>query len=319
MKDSKQLVQKVRDDFDATIEYSVSVAGCSAELKMQVQQAFFDVGFYWECKGKEYGYLKAMQYSNAASDGEVVPHLMHSPLTDECNMTAKQFLQLVYEQEHVHTELKNKKLIDILIGNDIQWPEGADGVVQDIDGEVKFYTVEKPRMLCGVWMRDHDNDYEDLHLQIASDYNTAVITKTDWESRKVDKKPVFADIKVGDKVWNIRLGWGVVRELMNLSDYPIYVSFERGAGTYTWDGYYILEDLNPSLFWDEIEVKAPPKPLPDLEVDAKVYVWDSLGAKCRRHFSHFDESGVLHTFSAGKTSFTGSGATHSWSSWKIAE
>ena len=41
MKDSKQLVQKVRDDFDTTIEYSVSVAGCSEELKMQVNKPFF--------------------------------------------------------------------------------------------------------------------------------------------------------------------------------------------------------------------------------------------------------------------------------------
>ena len=212
-------------------------------------------------------------------------------------------MQLVYEQEHVHTELKNKKLIDILIDNDIQWPEGADGVVQDIDGEVKFYTVEKPRMLCGVWMRDRDNDYEDLHLQIASDYNTAVITKTDWENRKVDKKPMLQTLKVGDKVWEYSPGWGVVRELMNLSDYPIYVSFERGAGTYTWDGYYILEDLNPSLFWDEIEVKAPPKPLPDLAGRTLrcIWVWDSLGAKCCRHFSHFDEDGRICVFESGRT------------------
>ena len=87
----------------------------------------------------------------------------------------------------------------------------------------------------------------------------------------MDKNQCFD--KVGEVEYSP--GWGVVRE--NLSDYPIYVSFERGAGTYTWDGYYILEDLNPSLFWDEIEVKAPPKPLPDLAVDTKVYVWDSLG------------------------------------------
>lgn len=319
MKESKQ---QVRNDFDATTGYSVSVVGCSEELKMMVQQAFFDVDIFWGDTGKKYGYLDAAQYTNIASGGEVEPYLMYDNVADKCNMTAKQFLQLVYEptkQEHVHTELKNKKLIDILIDNDIQWPEGADGVVQDCDGEVKFYTGEKLRMLSGVWMRDRDNSYADLHLQIASDYNTAVITKTDWENRKVNKKPMFDGIKVGDKVWDICEGWGVVSELLEGHDYPICVEFEYVDSTYTRDGYYDLKHVNPSLFWDEIEVKAPPKPLPDLEVDTKVFVWDSLGTKLCRHFSHFDEDGVLHAFKGGKTSFTDSGATHPWSNWELAE
>ena len=41
-------------------------------------------------------------------------------------------------------------LIDILIEKDIQWIEGADGVVQDEDGEVKFYFGEKTSYMYGV-------------------------------------------------------------------------------------------------------------------------------------------------------------------------
>lgn len=319
---TKHKVRRVRADFDKTKEYSVNVADCTVEEKEAVQQAFFDAGIFWNDDEPAYRFLNATQYSNTWEHGGIGSCFLFSAMSDECNMTAKQFLQLVYEpteQEYVHTELKNKKLIDILIDNDIQWPEDADGVVQDCDGEVKFYTGEKLRMLSGVWMRDRDNSYADLHLQIASDYNTAVITKADWENRKVDKKPMFDGIKVGDKVWDICEGWGVVSELLEGHDYPICVEFEYVDSTYTRDGYYDLKHVNPSLFWDEIEVKAPPKPLPDLEVDTKVFVWDSLGTKLCRHFSHFDEDGVLHAFKGGKSSFTGSGAAYPWSNWEIAE
>ena len=230
------------------------------------------------------------------------------------------------EQEHVQTKLKNKKLIDLLVDNDILWPKDAEGAVQDVGGWVKFYVGEKPTIdAAGIWCRsgfrttDYFNETSMVYIkEIASDYNTAVITKTDWENRKVDKKPMFADIKVGDKVWDIRRGWGVVSMIIQQSTYPIEVDFESGHDIYSRDGYYTLEDINPSLFWDEIEVKAPPKPLPDLAVDTKVFVWDSLGTKLCRHFSHFDDDGVLHVFVEGRTSFTGSGATSSWSCWKIA-
>lgn len=41
------------------------------------------------------------------------------------------------------------KLIDILIENDVKWPKGATGVVQDWDGEIKFYAGEKPSITGG--------------------------------------------------------------------------------------------------------------------------------------------------------------------------
>ena len=211
------------------------------------------------------------------------------------------------------------KLIDILTENDIQWPDGATGAVQDGDGEVKFYAGEEVWVSGGMWIRGLPVS-EAGYTETASDYNTAMITKQEWENRKVSKKAMFADVQVGDDVWDSRLGWGVVEDLLPCSDYPICVNFVHTEDSYTWDGYYSEYDENPSLFWDEIELKAPPKPpLPELEVDTKVIVWSSAGVKTPSYFSHFDKDGVLHTFVGGKTSFTSNGYTEAWDYWVTAE
>lgn len=108
MKESKQLVRKVRADFDPTATYKVDVRVCTEEQKKQVQQAFFDAGFVWEYDGKVYEHLHATEYTNTLSGGVVTPHLMYSSSTYGFNMSAKEFLDLVYEpkqQGHVHAEL----------------------------------------------------------------------------------------------------------------------------------------------------------------------------------------------------------------------
>lgn len=97
-----------RKDFDLTKEYRVNVEGCSEELKKKVQQAFFDVGLLWKSGAKEYLSLDAEQYTNTDSDGNVVNFLMYSRTTSNCNMSAEEFLELVYEPEqqgHIHAEL----------------------------------------------------------------------------------------------------------------------------------------------------------------------------------------------------------------------
>ena len=126
------------------------------------------------------------------------------------------------------------------------------------------------------------------------------------------------DAKVGNKVWDSRKGWGVVNELRYSSDYPILVDFADDYESYTLDGYYYKDDVNPSLFWDEIVIEAPPKPLPDLPVDTKVYVWSNAdGLKLKRHFSHF-KNGDCYTFSGGLSSWTGESTT-SWDNWELVE
>ena len=212
-------------------------------------------------------------------------------------------------------------LIDILIENDIQWPNGADGVVQDQDGEVKFYTINHPILDDGVWLRGrYAYCHKSFYLQTASDYSTAMITKQEWESRKMNKA-MFAGVKVGDKVWSITEGWGtIIDRFRSRAEYPLVVEFEnREQKTYTLWGRLHIKDISPTLFWDEIEIKAPPKPLPKLEVDTNVVVWHNDGLKYHRHFSHFDKDGVLYSFVDGKTSFTCVADTTAWDNWMLAE
>ena len=100
--------RKVHKDFDATKEYSVNVEDCTEEEKKEVQQAFFDSGFPWKAGGKAYQHLDAEQYANTTENGDVTEYCMYGSTTKGCNMTSKEFLDLLYEPKqkgHVHAEL----------------------------------------------------------------------------------------------------------------------------------------------------------------------------------------------------------------------
>ncbi len=100
--------RKVRTGFDKTKGYSVDVSGCTEEEKKEVQQGFFDAGILWSCDGAEYKYLGAMKYTNKHKCSEIAANLMYGYSSKGCNMTAKEFLELVYEPEqvgHAHAEL----------------------------------------------------------------------------------------------------------------------------------------------------------------------------------------------------------------------
>lgn len=129
----------------------------------------------------------------------------------------------------------------------------------------------------------------------------------------MNKKVTFTDAKVGDRVWSITEGWGVIKERRKSPyQYPLTVDFENDSyRTYTLWGRLDISDLNPTLFWDEVK--------PQLEVDAKVIVWDQDGKKYNRHFSHFDEDGRLFAFSLGHTSFTSELSPEVWDNWELVE
>lgn len=138
----------------------------------------------------------------------------------------------------------------------------------------------------------------------------------------MNKKATFTDAKVGDRVWSLTEGWGAIsKRFPPYTHYRLEVEFENsGHRTYTLCGRYHTSDLNPTLFWDEVQFDAP---LPQLEVDAKVIVWDTGGRKYKRHFSHFDEEGRLFAFSLGQTSFTSESNPEiwvtAWDNWEVIE
>lgn len=114
-------------------------------------------------------------------------------------------------------------------------------------------------------------------------------------------------IKVGDRVWAWGQGWGVICKLGSIDLYPISVKFDDGVrDDFTKDGVRFRNDKIPSLFWDEIIVTYPPRPVPavpwdKVPVDTKVMVdFTSNGTFHPRHYA-----GNPNTyFIDGQTSFT---------------
>lgn len=133
---------------------------------------------------------------------------------------------------------------------------------------------------------------------------------------------MFSNAKAGDRVWSMNKGHGVIVKINTYEDYPIEVNFCTGLSDfYTVEGKDYPNDLHPTLFWDEIVFEAPKKPLPKLEVDTKVLVWDVDKPKNKlvRYFCSFDASGRVVVFKHGTTSFSCEGYTEIWSEWEVIE
>src|SRR5678815_4257450 len=78
------------------------------------------------------------------------------------------------------------------------------------------------------------------------------LTKLIPKESNMNKKVTFTDAKVGDRVWSITNGWGVVKERRSPHyQYPLNIEFEGGScRLYTLWGRLHIEDQNPTLFWD---------------------------------------------------------------------
>ena len=130
---------------------------------------------------------------------------------------------------------------------------------------------------------------------------------------------MFKDAQVGDKVYDYYLQeWGTIKEITSSSEYPILVTFDDNTGdNYTYEGKR-YSYVASTLFWDKPDPIIPPKkPLPSLEIDTKVLVWDSKGEpKRRRYFSNFNENGKIRCFALGNTSWTTEDVT-TWKYWEL--
>ena len=83
---------------------------------------------------------------------------------------------------------------------------------------------------------------------------------------------MFRKARIGDKVWDYTKGWGIISNdclIQNNRDFPVIVEFKNSTKeSYSFDGKKHYEDLNPSLFWDEIKFEVPEKPF-NLENELK--------------------------------------------------
>jgi hypothetical protein len=74
----------------------------------------------------------------------------------------------------------------------------------------------------------------------------------------------FETAKVCDKVFSPLFGWGVIERIDTSDRHPIFVRFahDNSVSSFTVEGYYRVDLPRQSLFWGEVSIEAPPKPLP---------------------------------------------------------
>ena len=129
----------------------------------------------------------------------------------------------------------------------------------------------------------------------------------------------FETASIGERVWYVLLGWGTIINVFHEEDYPIAVEFEFGdIETFTKAGREYSDTSNQTLFWDEVKFEVPTKPLPKLNKDDCVEVWNANTVDptitYKRHFSHF-EDGSIFCFGDGGTSWTRT-QTNGWNRWR---
>lgn len=135
----------------------------------------------------------------------------------------------------------------------------------------------------------------------------------------------FENAKVGDRVWHLHCKWGTIRAIRPDKFFPIEVKYDTGGeGSFTLSGVELITNDVATLFWDEVTIIAPPKPLPKLAVDTKVLVWNTHGdttSKTKRYFSHFSSSGNPCCFFSGRSSFTKESDADwiEWDKYELAE
>jgi len=132
---------------------------------------------------------------------------------------------------------------------------------------------------------------------------------------------MFKNAQMNDRVWDSRYGWGTVRAIYPKNVYPVKVEFDFRLlkKDYSFDGKSSLEYTYQVLFWNEFKVpiEAFVKPLPKLEKDTKVLVWDDNNlSKRKRYFSHFSKEGTIYCYEQGCTSWTGT-TSQEWDYWEL--
>ena len=119
--------------------------------------------------------------------------------------------------------------------------------------------------------------------------------------REVD----FSNYKVGDRVWDSwKEKWWTITKTEWGHNYPLCLS---NGDSCTFAGKYV-NDAPTSRYYPnafEIPDSAFEKPLPELEVDAKVWVWSDYAKTWKRaHFVKWGDDGGMCVFMDGRTSHT---------------
>ena len=68
---------------------------------------------------------------------------------------------------------------------------------------------------------------------------------TELHRQTLDSLPMF---KVGQKVWDVVRGEGVVTDILKFEEYPVIVVFNNEEDSYTTEGKFFKNDAHPSLY-----------------------------------------------------------------------
>lgn len=109
----------------------------------------------------------------------------------------------------------------------------------------------------------------------------------------------FTDAKVGDKIYSLQYGEGVITSVANSEDYPIEAGFSSHSATFTKHGKHRVH-LYPTAF------RVPIKIVP---ADAKIFeeremmVWDNDIKEALKRVVFYECFGVFCAYSNDRTNF----------------
>ena len=82
---------------------------------------------------------------------------------------------------------------------------------------------------------------------------------------------MFKNAKIGDKVYCLTLGWGIITNINKSIDYPLIVMFnETQEYNFSIEGKNTCYNPNPILFWNKVIIEPPPEPLDIKEIEEKI-------------------------------------------------
>ena len=163
-----------------------------------------------------------------------------------------------------------------------------------------------------------DDRYAEIIKGLTNDKtrNNTISNYTNYRNTLLSHKDIWMklheiELHVGDRVWSMAHGWGIVEED---ASYP-EIFFVR----YIKSKSLILLADTSLLFWNEFKIpkEAFIKPL---AVDTKVIVWANNCNSHKQHFKEFSKNGKIVCFSYGKTSFTAHDNDWTrWDNWELYE
>ncbi len=100
---------------------------------------------------------------------------------------------------------------------------------------------------------------------------------------------MFSNAKVGDRVWDFTLGKGTIIKIDRNITNPIRVKFDRSGYIFRFkfNGKLNENDINPTLFWDEIKYEIPKKPF-DLKAEFEKLEVVEFEPNERNKFIYYD-------------------------------